>query len=316
MTGHEILIPHSYSAEARETLAPRFGALDGASVVVTDTPDETLDAFESATIALTPRLPDEWLDRAHALEWAQATSAGYDHYDLEALEAAGVALTTAAGVHGQPIGEWVLGAMLGFERELFVARDQQRDGIWLRDGGGELASKTVGIVGLGAIGRRVAELASAVGCEVIGTKRDVSTVPDAVDEVFSADDLDAVLSRAEYLVLACPLTDETRHLIDEAAFSTLSRDAIVVNVARGGVVDQEVLVESLQQGRIAGAALDVFETEPLPADSPLWKLPNVLVTPHVAGSTPEYYDRVGDIFAENYRQFVTGDREEMRNRVV
>lgn len=311
-----ILLPHPYSAAARETLVPALRALDRASVTVADTPEETLAALEDATVALTPRLPPEWLERADRLAWAQATSAGYDHYDLEALEEAGIVLTTAAGVHGQPIGEWVLGAMLGLERELFAARERQRRGVWHRDGGGELASKTVGIVGIGAVGGRVAELASAVGCEVLGTKRDPSTAPDAVDEVRPADDLDAVLHRADYLVLACPLTDETRGLIDETAFETMPRDAVLVNVARGDVVDQDALVESLQQGRIGGAALDVFSTEPLPGDSPLWDLPNVLVTPHVAGSTPRYYDRVAEIFRENYRRFVADDLDGLRNRVV
>ncbi|WP_290814292.1 D-2-hydroxyacid dehydrogenase [Halovivax sp.] len=316
MTDQEILIPHSYSAEARETLVPELRDLEDATITVADTPAESREAFERATVALTPRLPDEWLERADRLQWAQATSAGYDHYDLDALEESGIALTTAAGVHGQPIGEWVLGAMLGFERTLFEARERQRDGVWLRDGGGELGSKTVGIVGLGAIGGRVAELASAVGCDVIGTKRDPSTAPDAVDEAVPPAELDAVLHRSQYLVLACPLTDETRELIDAAAFETMPRDAVLVNVARGDVVDQDALVESLQQGRIGGAALDVFSTEPLPSDSPLWDLPNVLVTPHVAGSTPRYYDRVAEIFRENYERFVAGDRDGMRNRVV
>ncbi|MFC3957385.1 D-2-hydroxyacid dehydrogenase [Halovivax cerinus] len=316
MRTHEILIPHRYDRADRERLAVRFDELDDADVTVATTPDETLSGIETATIAVSSSVPHEWLERESDLEWVQGTTAGYDHFDLDALSEAGVALTTATGVHGQPIGEWALGAMLGIERDLFAARDRQRDAVWLRDSGGELASRTVGIVGLGAIGGRIAELASAVGCRVVGTKRDPSTAPDAVDAVFPADELDEVLRQAEYLVLACPLTDETRGLIDRDAMRTMPRDAVVVNIARGDVVDEDALVESLQQGRLAGAALDVFSTEPLPADSPLWDLPNVLVTPHVSGSTPHYYDRVAEIFAENFEHLAAGNPDGMRNRVV
>ncbi|WP_247731650.1 D-2-hydroxyacid dehydrogenase [Halovivax limisalsi] len=315
MTDHEILVPHRFSRDARETLAVRLDALE-ASVTVTETRAESLSAIETATILVGTSLPDEWLDRADRLEWVQAYTAGYDHYDLDALEDAGIVLTNATGVHGQPMAEWALGAMLGFERNLFDARERQRDGVWLREGGGELAGKTVGIVGLGAIGGRTAELASALGCRVIGTKRDPSTAPDAVDEVYPADELGAVLARAEYLVLACPLTEETRGLIDRDALRTMRSDAILLNMARGEVVDEDALVDSLQQGRVDGAALDVFATEPLPADSPLWDLPNVLVTPHVAGSTPHYYDRIAEIVVENFAAFASGNRDEMINRIV
>ncbi|WP_276252590.1 D-2-hydroxyacid dehydrogenase [Halomontanus rarus] len=313
---HEILVPHPYSAETRASLESELAGLEDATLTIAETPDETLAGFETATVAITPRLSDEWLERADALEWMQASSAGVDHYDLDALSERGIVLTNATGVHAQPIAEQVLGAMLSFEREFLRARDQQREGIWLRTEGGELASKTVGIVGLGAIGGRVAELASAVGSRVIGTKRDPSSAPDAAETVYPPDELDEVLRRSDYLVLACPLTEETRGLIDGAALETMPEEAVLVNIARGEVTDQEALVEGLQQGRISGAALDVFEEEPLPEGSPLWDLPNVLLTPHMAGSTPHYFERIGEIFRENFECFVDGDLEEMRNRIV
>ncbi|MCU4972572.1 D-2-hydroxyacid dehydrogenase [Halobacteria archaeon AArc-m2/3/4] len=313
---HEILVPHTYSAETKSTLESELADLEGATLTIAETADETLSGFETATVAITPRLPEEWLERATDLEWAQATSAGVDHYDLDALSERGIVLTNATGVHAQPIAEQVLGAMLSFEREFLRARDQQREGVWLRTEGGELASKTVGVVGLGAIGGRVAELASAIGSRVVGTKRDPSSAPDTADAVYPPDELDEVLRRADYLVLACPLTEETRGLIDGAALETMPDEAVLVNIARGEVADQEALVEGLQQGRIAGAALDVFAEEPLPEESPLWNLPNVLLTPHMAGSTPHYYERIGDIFRENFECFADGDLEGMRNRIV
>lgn len=315
-TNRDVLVPHPYSDDAKRTIESALDGIEGVSVRVAETPEETRTGLETATIALTPRLPPEWLECARNLRWAQATSAGYDHYDLGAIEEAGIALTTAAGVHAQPIGEQVLGAMLAFERRLLTARDNQRDGLWLRTEGGELGRKTVGIVGLGAIGCRIAELASTVGSTVIGTKRDTTTALAAVDRVYPPDELDEVLRRADYLVLACPLTDETRDLIDASALEIMPKEAVLVNIARGGVVDEGALIEGLKQRRISGAALDVFEEEPLPEDSPLWNLPNTLITPHMAGSTPAYYERIADIFADNYASFAEGDLDEMINRVV
>ena len=316
MAEHQIVIPHSFTANARETLRRALADLDGASVVVAETPTESRDAFETATIAVSRWLRNEWIEAGENLRWVQAISAGVDHYDLETLEERGIVLTNATGVHAQPIAEQVLGYMLAFERELLRARDQQSDGVWRRYEGGELATKTVGIVGLGAIGGRVAELASAVGSTVIGTKRDLESAPDAADEIYPPSALETVLSRSDYLVIACPLTEKTRGLIGWSEIETMPKDAVLVNVARGEIVHEKALIEGLQQNRIAGAALDVFEEEPLAPESPLWDLPNVLVTPHVAGSTPRYYERVAEIFVENYAAFREGDLDGMRNRIV
>lgn len=316
MADHEILLPHSFSRENAETLRSALDELDEATVTVAHTPSETLDGFERADVALTKWLRTKWLDSADDLRWVQAASAGVDHYDLDGLAEREIVLTNATGVHAQPIAEQVLGYLLAFERDLLKARDQQRDGLWRRFRGGELAAKTVGIVGLGAIGTQVAELASAVGSTVIGTKRDPTDAPEAVDEVFPASELETVLARSDYLVLACPLTDETEGLIGWSEIETMPAEAVLVNVARGDVVNEKALVEGLQQNRIAGAALDVFQEEPLPAGSPLWDLPNALVTPHMAGSTPEYYERVGEIVVDNFEAFREGDLGGMRNRIV
>jgi phosphoglycerate dehydrogenase-like enzyme len=151
---------------------------------------------------------------------------------------------------------------------------------------------------------------------VVGTKRDPSTAPEAVDEVHGPDGLFDVLDGADYVLLSCPLTPETRGLVGRRELGTMDGEAVLVNVARGEVVDQDALVYALQQGGIRGAALDVFEEEPLPGESPLWDLPNVVVTPHMAGSTPYKFERIADIFAENYEAFVDGRVEDLRNRVV
>lgn len=286
------------------------------SVRVAETREESLDLVADADVVLAGRLPDEVLDAAGELRWVQALSAGVDFLPLDALAERGVALTSAAGVHAEPIGEQVLCYMTMFERRIHETMRHQHRGVWERPTGGELAGKTVGIVGLGAIGSRVAELARAYRMTVIGTKRDPTTAPDAVDEAFGPDGLGELLDRSDYLVLSVPLTDETRGLIGSRELRRLDDDAVLVNVARGEVVDQAALVRALQYRTIRGAGLDVFEEEPLPPESVLWDLENVVLTPHNGGSTPRYAERAADIFAANYRAYREEGVEALDNRVV
>lgn len=283
---------------------------------VAKTPAESRELVADAEVALTAWLPSAVFAAAEELQWVQALSAGVDFYDHDALAEAGIVLTTAAGVHAQPIAEQVLGYLLLFERDILRGVRQQEDGQWLRYEGGELRGKTVGVVGVGAIGSRVADLASALGMTVLGTKRDTSTSPESVDEVLGPDGLHEVLSRADYVVLACPLTDETRGLVGREELGVMDEDSVLVNVARGPIVEEDALVDALRQGLIRGAALDVFGTEPLPEDSPLWNLPNAVVTPHMAGSTPHKEHRLADLFASNFEAFVGGDEDALENRVV
>jgi phosphoglycerate dehydrogenase-like enzyme len=313
----ELLIPHYVSDTARADLREALAdLLSDPNLSVATTPEQTDEKLPSAEILLSARFPAEKLDSAPDLRWIQSLSAGVDHFDRDALSEAEVALTSASGVHAEPIGEQVLAYLLAFERNLQKGFRQQERRVWENYGGKELRDETVGILGLGAIGGRVAELASAFGTEVIGTKRDPESAPDGVDEVFGPDGLYEVLSRSDYVVLAVPLTDETRGLIGEAEIRTMPSSAVLVNVARGEVVDEDALTTALQQGHLRGAALDVFEEEPLPQGSPLWDLSNVLVTPHMAGSTPHYYERCASLFARNYEDFLADDRGAMENRIV
>ncbi|PSQ49399.1 D-2-hydroxyacid dehydrogenase [Halobacteriales archaeon SW_6_65_15] len=317
MSEPEILIPHYLSDEARDGLqAGILDLLPDANLAITATPEETDERLPTAEVLVTGRFPDDRLADAERLRWIQAISAGVDHFDHDALSEAGVVLTNASGVHAEPIGEQVLGYMLVFERNIQKGVRQQARGVWETYGGRELRDETVGIIGLGAIGGRIADLADAFGMEVLGTKRDPETAPDAVDEAFAPEGLYEVLSRSDYVVVACPLTEETRGLVGTEELRTMPSSAVLVNVARGEIVDEDALTEALQQGRIRGAALDVFEEEPLPSESPLWDLSNAVVTPHMAGSTPHYYERCADLFAENYEQFVAGETGSMTNRVV
>lgn len=283
-------------------------------LVYAEDDEEMLTVAPQAEIVVTSRLPDELIEAAAALQWVQALSAGTDFYDYDALEARGVALTSASGVHAKPIGQQILAYLLFFERRLQRAVAQQARREWERYAARELGDRTVGVVGVGAIGSQAAEYCQFFGARVLGVKRDPTEKPDSVDEIYGPGDLSAVLPEADYLVLATPLTDETRGMIDAEALATLPADAVLVNVGRGEVVVQDALVSALESGHLGGAALDVFEEEPLPEESPLWGREDVLVTPHVAGSTPHYWERAAEIFLDNLDRYRAG--EPLCNRVV
>ncbi|MFP4627795.1 MAG: D-2-hydroxyacid dehydrogenase [Halobacteriales archaeon] len=317
VASHTALIPHTLRERARRALAGAVRErLPDLEVRTTRLPSETVAALEEATILLTMGLQDAWYDHLDGVRWIQALSAGVDHYDRDRLAETAVVLTNASGVHATPIAEQVVGYLLMFERNLLESVHKQHRGVWERHHGGELGDRTLGVVGLGAIGTAVAEHGARFGMEVVATTRTPSRAPAVADEVYPPDRLAEVLTRAEYLVLAVPLTDETRGMIDQPALRLLPDDAVVVNVARGPVVVESDLVEALQQGRIRGAALDVFEEEPLPPSSPLWDLHNVVITPHMAGSTPHYWERCADVVAANYGPFAEERLDEMPNRVA
>ncbi len=313
MTAPTLLLTHTVPPETSEELLDALRAeIPDAELLTAATPEETGDLLPAADALITGRLDADLLADAE-IEWVQALSAGVDSYPQAALQERDIALTNASGVHAEPIGEQVLGGMLAFERGFLDAMAQKERNSWERVEGAELHGKTLGIVGVGAIGTRVAELGSAFGMGVLGTKRDPDTAPEAVDECFGPDGHTELCRRADHLVLACPLTPETEGLIGADELRLLDGDAVLVNVARGEVVDEDALVRALQYGWIRGAALDVFETEPLPADSPLWNLSNVLLTPHMAGSTPKKSERWAGIIGENYRRF--GADEPLINRI-
>ncbi|PSQ18029.1 D-2-hydroxyacid dehydrogenase [Halobacteriales archaeon QS_8_69_26] len=320
-----VLIPHAVgadrAAEVREAIAAAGGSdpagwVPPSAIRTAVTLEESRRGIRDAEVVVTFRLSEELLDAAENLRWVQALSAGVDHYDRDRLSEMGVALTNASGVHAEPIAEQVLGYVLAFERGLVTAMRNKERGVWERHSPGELRGKTVGVVGVGAIGTRVAEFCSVLGMEVVGSKRDTGDVPEAVDEIHGSDGIYDVLLAADYAVLACPLTDETRGLIGSDELRALGDDGVLVNVARGEVVDQDALTRALQNHSVRGAALDVFEEEPLPSDSVLWDLSNVLITPHNAGSTPHYYDRCAELFVENYRRYREGGVDALKNRIL
>ena len=268
--------------------------------------DEALPYLEDAEVLLSWMVPDAWVEHAKRLRWVHVTSAGVDHLWGGALWRSGVTITNSRGVHATPLAEHVLGWLLMFARNLHVHLEHQRHRRWQREEGGQLAGTTVGILGLGAVGRAVARLCKACGARVVGMRRRPQPVPH-VDRVVGPEGLREVLESSDYVVLTLPLVPSTRGILGRRELEWLKPGAVVVNVGRGGLVDEGALVEALREGRLRGAALDTFAAEPLPPDSPLWELPNVLISPHVAGSFHGYMDRVVELFCENLRRYLAGE---------
>ena len=250
---------------------------------------------------------------APRLRFVQSASAGTDQYDRAVLKAAGIRLASGQGINANAVSEHAIAQILAILRRIPEARDNQAKRVWRGMMGDfakredEAGGKTVLVVGLGRIGGRIARLCKAFGMKVIGVRRDVAGGAEGADEVHSFRDFASLVPRADFVVLACPLTDETRGLVDAAALAAMKPTAHLVNVARGRVVDEPALIAALQGGQIRGAALDVTSEEPLPADSPLWAMPNVLITPHTGGETHMYEDNVLDLMVENIARLQRGE---------
>lgn len=320
VTDVSVLICHEFPPETSGTLNEFVSAvrdrMPNIDLFQANNYQETVDYILDADVVIEHGFASKLLDYANELEWIHTLSSGADFYDLNVVEEAGAILTTVSGVHAKPISEHVFALMLYFERGLFRSREQQRSHEWQRFPAGELGKQTLGIIGVGAIGGRIAEVGTAFGMDVLGLRRHPSKAHPAVDEMFGPDERHELLGRSDYVVLVCPLTEKTRGLIGREELSSMHNDAILVNVSRGEVVDQDALLEQLQTGYIGGAALDVAESEPLSRNSPMWDMSNVVITPHMAGGSPYFPERCAEIFAENYELFIDGSPEDMRNRVV
>ena len=264
---------------------------------------------------------NELIPLAPRLAFIQSISAGTDQYSREALAAAGIRVASAQGANERAVAEHAIALILALARKLPEARDNQSAGKWRGMIGeiarreDELGGKTLVIVGLGRIGSRLAQLAKAFDMKVVGVRRDVSRGAGAADRVVGEDRLLGVLPQADFVALTCPLTPATENLIDARALAAMKPSAYLVNVARGKVVNEPALADALGRNRIAGAALDCVWQEPLPAESALWSVPNVLITPHTAGETRRYEDNVIDLLLENLERLWRGESA-LRNQFV
>jgi phosphoglycerate dehydrogenase-like enzyme len=285
-------------------------------LVVTPDRDEMSAVLDDVEIA-TALVPASLLVTAPRLRWLHAWGAGVDGVLRQpgAIERDFI-LTTTSGIHAVQMTEHVLAVLLAFARRLPDAMRAQAARTWRhmeRAEVFELAGKTLLLIGLGSIGRHTAQIAAALGMRVLGVRRTPSGSIPGVERVAGIEDLHDLLPEADFVVLMTPLTSETRGLIGERELRLMKRDAYLVNVARGGVVDEAALIRALRAGWIAGAGLDVFEHEPLSSDSPLWEMANVMITGHYAGVTPAYEARAFEVFLDNLQRYRAG--QPLRNVV-
>ena len=274
-----------------------------------ETNAELRAVWAEAEVLLTMDLPLERLDEMPRLAWVQSYSAGLEQFSLGTLAERDIALTNAAGAGAPSIAEFVFGRLVEVFRNLRGIEAMQRARDFHRPGGRTLSGRTLGIVGLGAIGSEVARLGRAFGMRTLANRRSAQPgdVSPLVDRLLGLDGLAEILSESDVVVLCAPATTETTDLIDAEALRRMKQGAVLVNVARGGLVDEEALLRALQSEHLAAAILDVTRTEPLPAGHPLWDAPNLYLSPH-SSIPPDAYDaRLLDLFAENVRRYVLGE---------
>ena len=312
-------LPSSWTLEVVDEETDGSG--DGAARVS----QHVLDLVADAEVYFGYGIPAELIEAGPSLRWVHSGAAGVGSSLTPAMLASDVVFTNSAGVHAPPMAETVLAMLLHFTRGLDLAAESQRSSEWSTDpfyvSGApllELSSMTVGIVGFGGIGREVARRIASLGARVIAVKRNPARPGEAnlepvsgggvlgsrIEMVWGESGLDAVYRECDAIVVAAPDTPETRGMIDAAAFDRMKPGVVLVNVARGRLVDEEAMVAALAEGRIRGAGLDVFSEEPLPAESPLWAFPNVVITPHVSAVTRGFWRRETDLIVRNLDRHV------------
>ncbi len=285
-------------------------------------PEELDNVIEEANVLVVSGLwSNHLLESASKLRFIQSIGAGYDQFPLDELRERGIRLASASGVNRNAVSEHAMAMILTLSRHIHTGRDHQKAHFWrgmiadinLRED--ELSGKTLGIIGLGGIGSKVAKLGKAFDMQVIATKRDLSNGAEMADEVLSPDSLPTLLERSDFVVLNCPLTPATEEIINKESLNLMKPSSYLINVARGGCVNENDLIDALSNGNIAGAGLDHFWDDPLPSDSPFWDMDNVIITPHTAGETRAYEENVIDILLENLNRLCDGE-ETLVNQIV
>jgi phosphoglycerate dehydrogenase-like enzyme len=275
--------------------------------------DRLFDELPETDILFAWAVREDQIRAAKRLKWIHTGMAGLNWILIPTVVNSDILVSSSKGVHAIPIAEHTISLMLAFSRRLVDCVDAQRQGIWNRReiwgrtaSFDELYGKVVGIFGLGALGVEIGRRARAFGMRVVGFKRNPDVKPDVAEAVYAPSMLDEILPSLDYLVIASPLTPETRNRIGRRQLDLMKASAFIVNVARGEIIDQEALVHALNSGRIAGAGLDVFVPDPLPDGHPLFSTRNLILTPHTSGVSHMLWRRVMDIWIENIRRFLNG----------
>jgi phosphoglycerate dehydrogenase-like enzyme len=276
--------------------------------------EEALALAKDVDILLAGFFSLELFEAAKQLKWIQTVFAGVDEFLCPEVVKSSVIITNASGVNSIAVSEHVIGMMLCLNRKLQFFIKNQTERKWetsymdLISQMDELSGKTVGIVGLGRIGGEIAKKTKCFGMKVIATRRDISAPkPDYVDKLVSPGNLGELLADSDFVIIQVPPTKDTEGMFSEKELHRMKRTAYLVNASRGTIIKELDLIKALKEGWIAGAALDTFSMEPLPEDSPLWNMQNVIITPHVAGLTPHYMERLTDLFCTNLRRFMNDE---------
>ena len=299
----QIIVAESVADQVREQVV-RLGLPVELAVVAKDGSGDLSQADVLFVAGMARATADRILARESRLRWVHTGSAGIEGWSSDQLKSRRITLTNSAGVHAIPIAEWVLHALLLIVKrgpEMVAAQQARRwhDQVQFN----ELTGKTLTLLGTGGIGREIAKRAAAFEMQVWGVNRSGQPVP-GIERISSGDQWRDLLPATDFLVIAAPLTDATRRLIGARELALLPSHAWLINVARGAIIEESALIAALGDGAIAGAALDTFEQEPLPPESPLWTMPNVLISPHHSGSSPHSLGRMVDLFVANLRRFV------------
>jgi phosphoglycerate dehydrogenase-like enzyme len=260
------------------------------------------------------RITSELFRAAPKLKWIHSVAAGIGGLMIPEVLSSNLFITNARGIFSTVMAEHTLGMILAFSRRLIESYRFQQDHQWARDAlwaiqppMGEISGKTLGIIGYGSIGREIGRRARALGMKILAMKKDPSTGVEHADHVFTLATRNELLKESDFVVLALPHTPDTKQVLGEAEFKVMKPGSYVINIGRGKLIDEEALLRALREGRIAGAGLDVFSTEPLPIGHPLWDQPNVLITPHSAAIFPEFWPKSLALLGENIRRFRSGE---------
>jgi phosphoglycerate dehydrogenase-like enzyme len=270
---------------------------------------ELVDTDVLMSWSLTP----QQLAAAPKLRWIHSPAAAVHRLMIPELVRSNVVVTSARGLHGPVVAEHVIALMLALAKRLPSAMRYQAQKVWGQElmwgehpRPREIAGATLGLVGIGSIGLEVARLAKALGMKVLATRGSTRRSEETVSHIYSPDELELMLAQSDYVVLAAPVTPSTRGMMNQERLAVMKKDAYLINVARGALINEPALIVALREHRIAGAALDVFENEPLPPDSPLWAMENVVITPHSAAMTEKLWVRHFDLLIDNLRRFIEG----------
>jgi len=272
--------------------------------------DKLDSALADAEIVYGIRLPRDLISRAPKLKWVQVMTAGVDRFLDDNFRNSPVILTNVSGIHATPISEFVMEQMLMFAKNAAFCFELKQNKQWQNYEPTVLRGKTAGVVGLGNIGKEVARLSKAFGMRVIATRRSAPRAPRTrnVDLMLSRQELSRLLAESDYVVITLPYTHETHNLFGEKELRSMKPSAYLINIGRGGIIDEDILARALRENWIAGAGLDVFATEPLPPESKLWELPNLLFSPHVSGNMEDYIGQATEVFCKNLKRYLEGKK--------